>query len=592
VLITLGWFTEHGRPFDAQVTGFQSRLQHFVDSRVPESWRRDAVEGRGWGMFGVAASPGGWNWNLVSRDHDVLVATVGLPVGLDDTVLSSGPIGLGRGLLVGRSVLDGVVPPFGVLATDGNRFTAQQDWFGMASMYVYRSHGVVAFSNRPILLPYVFGDPIRPDAEGFARYAACDAFVGNSSPVMGVKPLGPGEAFTGKRKLNNTWKIRLSRSSCLDDAAVAGVRLDPDADLDALAVAGISRATSSLARLWPATDQMRCGLSGGRDSRLLAANLLADGISPRFHTNTEYPEEGVVASRLIELARGTGRSGIVHNLIPPREGGLGGTNGVEQRLTDLFRHYDFSQRRQIVRRGVRIQHERIPPATINGALGGLAWGAWVPENWSQSSRNPAEEMEVALRRGLASKAGGPLCEPAADWINAYLAELIEHATLLGLDQVQSLTWMYCASRGRTWPPARHDFPLTLLYATPEFVSAVIALPLRRMKTSGFHRQLTERLMPEWTGVGYVHSGRARTPHIWDGNGLQVLTELSDDSTAELTWMLDRKRVKTTMDRLRRGDLDGKQMPKANWLLTTFAVLARAERAFGGLNAELAAVARR
>jgi hypothetical protein len=41
----------------------------------------------------------------------------------------------------------------------------------MASIYVYRSHGVIAFSNRPILLPYVFGDPIHPDAEGFARYA-------------------------------------------------------------------------------------------------------------------------------------------------------------------------------------------------------------------------------------------------------------------------------------------------------------------------------------------------------------------------------------------------------------------------------------
>ena len=103
-------------------------------------------------MFGVAASPVGWNWNLVSRDQGVLVATVGLPVGLDDTVLSGGPIGLGRGLLAGRSVLDGVVPPFGVLATDGNRFTAQQDWFGMASMYVYRSRGVVAFSNRPMLV--------------------------------------------------------------------------------------------------------------------------------------------------------------------------------------------------------------------------------------------------------------------------------------------------------------------------------------------------------------------------------------------------------------------------------------------------------
>ncbi|HVD87716.1 MAG TPA: hypothetical protein VNB91_02320, partial [Jatrophihabitantaceae bacterium] len=144
MLITLGWFTEHGRPFDARATGFHARLRHFVDSRVPESWRREVVEGRGWGMFGAAAIPVGWNWSLVSRDQDGLVATVGLPVGLDDTVLSGGPIGVGRDVLARRSVLDGVVPPLGVLATDGTRFAAQQDWFGMASMHVYRSHGVVA----------------------------------------------------------------------------------------------------------------------------------------------------------------------------------------------------------------------------------------------------------------------------------------------------------------------------------------------------------------------------------------------------------------------------------------------------------------
>jgi hypothetical protein len=44
-------------------------------------------------MFGAAANPGGWTWNLVSRDQDELVATVGLPVGIDDTILS-GPIGV------------------------------------------------------------------------------------------------------------------------------------------------------------------------------------------------------------------------------------------------------------------------------------------------------------------------------------------------------------------------------------------------------------------------------------------------------------------------------------------------------------------
>ena len=198
----------------------------------------------------------------------------------------------------------------------------------------------------------------------------------------------------------------MSQGTCLDDAVVAGARLDSDADMEALAVASFSRAASSLARLWPATDLMRFGLSGGRDSRLLAASLLAEGISPQFYTNTENPEEGVVASRLIELARGTGRSGIIHDLVPPRNGCSGKTIGIKQRLTDLFRHYDFSYRRQFVLRGRRTQDERIPAATINGALGGIAWGAWAPEHSTQPSSHPAEELGIALRSGLVTRSAG------------------------------------------------------------------------------------------------------------------------------------------------------------------------------------------
>jgi hypothetical protein len=464
----------------------------------------------------------------------------------------------------------------------------------MASIYVYRSHSVVAFSNRPMLLPYVFGDAIDPDAEGFARYAACDAFVGNISPVVGVKPLGPGEAFVGKRKLTNTWKIRVSQGTCLDDVAAAGTRLDTDDDLDGLALASFSRATTSLARLWAATDLLRCGLSGGRDSRLLAANLLANDISPQFYTNNDNPEEGVVASRLIELARNAGRSSIVHDVIPARSGEAEATTGVAQRLSDLFQHYDFSYRRQSVLRGRPIQRECIPAATINGGIGGIAWGAWVPESWMQSSGNPTEELDVALRRGLVRKAGGPLCGSASGWVDAYVAELAEHAAFLGLNQVQSLTWTYCASRGRTWPTARHNFQQTMVYATPEFVSAVITLPLGRMKRATFHRRLTERLLPEWTGVDYVNGlGVSEpTPRIWDGGGLQLLTELSEHTTAELTWMLDRKKIKTALDQLCGGNLDCKRMSAANRLLTTFAVLAEAERGFRRLNSELAAAAGR
>ena len=237
----------------------------------------------------------------------------------------------------------------------------------------------------------------------------------------------------------------MTKGACLDDAAVAGARLDSDADLDALTVASFSRVVEPrplVARHRPAAlralrwPRLAAACCQSARRRHLAAVLHQHG-QPRGRCGREPADRARTRCRPVGH-RPRSRPGAKRQ--------PGETTGVEERLTDLFRHYDFSYRREFVLRGQRIQDDRIA-ATINGAIGGIAWGAWVPENWSQSSRNPAEEMDVALRRGLVSKAGGPLCEPAAGWIDAYLGELIDHAALLGLDQVQSLTWMYCASRG-------------------------------------------------------------------------------------------------------------------------------------------------
>jgi len=42
---------------------------------------------------------------------------------------------------------------------------------------------------------------------------------------------------------------------------------------------------------------------------------------------------------------------------------------------------------------------------------------------------------------------------------------------------------------------------------------------------------------------FTEHGRVaeRVPHIWERDGLRFLTELSDSTTAELTWMLDETR---------------------------------------------------
>jgi asparagine synthase (glutamine-hydrolysing) len=545
------------------------------------------VQGPGWGVFATAVPAGDWTWSLLTQDRGLLVATVGLPFGLGEAQIKGGPAELGRTVLDGTDDLDDVVPPFGVMATDGMRFAVRQDWFGMASLYTYRAHGVFAFSNRPALLPYALGDDVEPVPRAWARYAACDSFAGPVAPVAGVQALGPGLVITGTRDPRHRWRIGTHQAKSMDDVARRAVGPDRTGDADALAEAGFARVTSSLAALW--RGPLRCGLSAGRDSRLLAATLIANDVPTRFFTNTEYPAEEETARRLIALASAARGTPLVHDLVPPRIPGADGPAPLAHRLRRLFLDYDYCFRRASVIRPLRPVPAELPPAIVNGYGGDAGWGAYVPRQWRAPAGNPAEEVSVALRRGVATKTGGTLVEPAATWLREYLDDLTAGTAELGLNQAQLLNWMFLACRVRTWATPRQDLHNVMLYATPEFLEAMLTLPLERMLASDLHRSSTARLVPQWAGVGYLHGVQAsprQPPAIWDGDGRAVLAELVESTTTTLTWMLDATLVREALTRIDGEGEDARQVAKTNQFLTTFSVFASAERDFAALNAEV------
>jgi asparagine synthase (glutamine-hydrolysing) len=186
--------------------------------------------------------------------------------------------------------LSEVVPPFGLVVVDesSGSFAVCQDWLGMARLYVYRSQGVVAISNLPTMLPYVLGDRIVPDEEGWAYFIGGDAFNGCTSPVRGVTQVPAGVVMTGRQNSTGHWDVSTTQNRTVDDIVAEASAASDRTHID-LAAEGIRRAAASLGVLWPA--QIPLGLSGGKDSRLVAAALLSAGIVPRFSTRADSPAE-------------------------------------------------------------------------------------------------------------------------------------------------------------------------------------------------------------------------------------------------------------------------------------------------------------
>ena len=341
VLAFLTWFTEKGPPYDATAHGMNARLAAYLVGRTCPEWEHHASGGDGWGVFATAADSGAWRWRQVACDESRTVISVGLPVGLTPGLLASGPVELACASIRNAGVLGDVVPPFGLVVVDesSGTFTVHQDWLGMARLYVYRSQGVVAFSNLPTMLPYVLGDQITPDEEGWAYFIGGDAFNGNTSPVRGVTQIPAGEVLTGRRDSTGHWDVSTTRNRTVDDIVAEASAASGDHTNIDLAADGIQRAAASLGALWPA--RIPFGLSGGKDSRLVAAALLTAGIMPRFSTRADSSAEAETAAQLVELARSSCGVQVDHTIVDAFTPKIVAMHGLRERARQLLSRYDF-----------------------------------------------------------------------------------------------------------------------------------------------------------------------------------------------------------------------------------------------------------
>jgi asparagine synthase (glutamine-hydrolysing) len=314
VLAFLTWFTEKGPSYDATAHGMDARLAAYLADRACSEWQRHTSSGDGWGLFATAADPGEWRWRQVARDESLTVISIGLPVGLAPGLLARGPVELARLSIGDTGVLSDVVPPFGLVVVDeaSKSFSVCQDWLGMARLYAYRSQGVVAFSNLPTMLPYVLGDQIVPDEEGWAYFIGGDAFNGDTSPVRGVTQVRAGDVVTGRQDSNGHWDVSTTRHRNVDDIVAEASATSDRTHID-LAADGIRRAAASLGVMWP--GRIPFGLSGGKDSRLVAAALLTGGIVPKFSTRADSSAEAETAAQLVELARSSCGVQVDHTIV-------------------------------------------------------------------------------------------------------------------------------------------------------------------------------------------------------------------------------------------------------------------------------------
>lgn len=539
--VVLAWFSDRRLP-DGAIHAARDRFESALSEVAPEAYVRHEFGGEDWGVtFLHRSDQGAYRWPMVATEGPVTALSLGLPVGVKTT----GPVALARDLLAGADIHRDVVPPFGLIALDGDqRVTIQQDWVGMCRVFTGTADGITAFCSRPTLLTTFLYGSTEPDLDGWRSYAVSGFFGGDLSPVRGARLMQPGQRVTGRRRTGGGWDLTSETRYGVDElvlSGVAGQKRPVEESLERAAQA-LTDTAASIGDLYD--GPMTLGLSGGKDSRLIAASLVAAGRLPGFFTNEDTEVEGETARRLVQILRDSRGLDPEHRLA---KAGLPANVlqvGLHERAVRLQRKYDFQfPSSYLCRPAVDAQlPDSAAPVNFSGVGGELCTGYWYPV---VVGRTPEEEVHFRLT-GALPKAGIPDEVMATE--RARIAAMLDHAKELGLRDFDLIDYMYLTERVRRWYSSAYFIGSITPFLSPGFVAATFAFTGEQKSEKFVHTNLIARLVPEWADVPFVsaYTGTTTATRVWDGDGVRVIADFLETAQGPIAQMVNRDLVEKTL----------------------------------------------
>jgi hypothetical protein len=349
----------------------------------------------------------------------------------------------------------------------------------------------------PVYLAEVQGAVLVCDRASWAT--AVTGRFGDHDPVMVGAflsmgyPVGAATAFRGVRALGRDRSLTVTGGRLVVTSARATGRDEAEAPYEQVAAALVDAVTP----LREAGVLVELSLTGGKDSRLIAAALTAAKVPfrARTHGSARHPDV-VIAAMIAE------RLGVEHVVTEPKPPGPGSAPdqaSVIRRLRCAV----------LVSDGMLSAFENVgwpdpryaaEPVQVGGHGGELLRGGYATPAWRNGrlarARSAARALEV-FRRLTTRRLG--LLRPAA--AREYLAGLAPYAAGLPLGPLRTLDDFYLVNRAGRWSAtARQGYlmrsPLVQPFFSDRVVRAARAVSLEDRITDRLHRGVLAALGPD------------------------------------------------------------------------------------------------
>ena len=368
----------------------------------------------------------------------------------------------------------------GTIWAEGATVHARTGLARVDPVYLAEVGGAVVVSDRACWAAAVTGRLGDPDPAMAGAFLSLGYPIGDATPFRGVRALG------GDRELR------------LIDARPAAVRAGPGGEGPAGAEAVARALTEAVRPLGGADPPAELSLTGGKDSRLVAAALVAAGVPFRARTHGFAGHPDVVVAGLIAA-----RLGVEHTVTRPRPPGAPDEADVLGRLRAAVLVSDgMLSAFENLGSGFRPDPQAAGgPAETGGhggelLRGGYAQAAWRAPAAAAAPLNAAAAGEL-FRRMTTRRLGLLRPGPA----RAYLATLARPAAALARGPLAALDDFYLANRAGRWSAAaRQAYLLRSPLVQPLFADRVVraarAVPLRDRMSDRLHRDVLGSLCPE------------------------------------------------------------------------------------------------
>jgi hypothetical protein len=375
-------------------------------------------------------------------------------------------------------------------------------------VYLAEVPGAVVVSDRASWAAAVAGRLGETDPVTVAAFLALGYPVGGGTPFRGVRALGGGRQLT-------VTGGRLATAAAPGQAGGRGGGGSPGAQSSAGRYRRVAAAlTEEVRPLGELGVPVELSLTGGKDSRLIAAALTAAKVPFRARTHgfANHPDVIVAAMMARQL-------GVEHVVTEPRAAAPEHAPDEAELLARL-------RSAVLVCDGMLSAFENLgrpdpqaatEPVQTGGHGGELLRGGYAPAAWSQ--RRPARAWSEArgaelFRRLLTRRLG--LLRPAA--AGQYLARLTPCAAALGGGPLRALDEFYLVNRAGRWSAAARQAylirsPLVQPLFGDQVVLAARQVPLRDRITDRLHRGILAELSPGLLDLPLAGSGWKSGPQI-------------------------------------------------------------------------------